>query len=239
MNPSVVDITNEFGEIKQYKRVSARLPEFLGKYSPEEGYRVESAMTDLLSLKKGLLALYREAISCGKSPQDVGLPNVNSSTMVSTHSLFSPDGNLIASANASKAIVDYKDLEMLETASLNRLLGKLGFGGEIFDDDENNDIDEQGLNAYAQDSLISVSPSSPSEDVSGLSLTKAESQSDNTSDINGQSQSNNKEPVPAAMKVQIKNLAEQVGEPVQNISTLEEAKAALKALSKKQRQACT
>lgn len=52
------------------------------------------------------------------------------------------DGKTIANAHSSgiPGSVEHKELERLETASLQRLMARLGFGGDVFDDDESLDF---------------------------------------------------------------------------------------------------
>jgi len=50
--------------------------------------------------------------------------------------LCDESNEVVASASALKSISQYKYYEIGETAALQRLLAKLGFGGETFDYDE-------------------------------------------------------------------------------------------------------
>ena len=150
MSSPVVTLFDDVGDAHLYKKVSARLPAFLAEYPPKEGYRIETEVTDSLSLQKGRLALLREAIAGGKPPTDLGLPGLEEATvMVCIRRLKSPEGHTIAEGSAAKAIVRYKDYEILETAALQRLMALLGFGGEVFDQDEASDFADQGLNPRA------------------------------------------------------------------------------------------
>lgn len=42
-----IGLTDDAGNAILYRRYAARIPDFLAKYAPKEGYRVESTMTDL------------------------------------------------------------------------------------------------------------------------------------------------------------------------------------------------
>ena len=134
------------GEVVQYRPLSARLPAFLAVYGPERGYAVDTAMQDSLSLKPGLMKLYETVLQAGCKPEAVGLPplSVAGQTLVCRATLRDPAGRVLATATAAKVIQSYKDLEVLETAARQRLLAALGFGGDIFDRDEDQDRADQG-----------------------------------------------------------------------------------------------
>lgn len=134
------------GAVVQYRPLSARLPAFLAVYGPERGYAVDTAMQDSLSLKPGLMKLYETVLQAGGKPEAVGLPplSVAGQTLVCRATLRDPAGRVLATATAAKVIQSYKDLEVLETAARQRLLAALGFGGDIFDRDEDQDRADQG-----------------------------------------------------------------------------------------------
>jgi len=134
------------GEVVQYRPLSARLPAFLAVYGPERGYAVDTALQDSLSLKPGLMKLYETVLQAGCKPEVVGLPplSVAGQTLVCRATLRDPAGRVLATATAAKVIQSYKDLEVLETAARQRLLAALGFGGDIFDRDEDQDRADQG-----------------------------------------------------------------------------------------------
>ena len=127
------------GEIHEYVRYSARLDDFNKKYGPETGHRVVSTIGGLLDLQPSRMAAVREAAGNGLRPQDCGLGKL-SNMMVCTHRLLNADGDVVCDAHAAMAVTGHKDLECLATASHQRLMAKVGFGGEIFDEDENRDI---------------------------------------------------------------------------------------------------
>ena len=134
------------GAVVQYRPLSARLPAFLAVYGPERGYAVDTAMQDSLSLKPGLMKLYETVLQAGCKPEAVGLPplSVAGQTLVCRATLRDPAGRILATATAAKVIQSYKDLEVLETAARQRLLAALGFGGDVFDRDEDQDRADQG-----------------------------------------------------------------------------------------------
>lgn len=134
------------GAVVQYRPLSARLPAFLAVYGPERGYAVDTALQDSLSLKPGLMRLYETVLQAGRKPEEVGLPplSVAGQTLVCRATLRDPAGRVLATATAAKVIQSYKDLEVLETAARQRLLAALGFGGDVFDRDEDQDRADQG-----------------------------------------------------------------------------------------------
>jgi len=54
--------------------LSHRLPAFLDRYGPAQGYAVVVAAREALALRPGLLRLYEAAIQAGRKPDEVGLP---------------------------------------------------------------------------------------------------------------------------------------------------------------------
>ncbi|WP_028492760.1 hypothetical protein [Thioalkalivibrio sp. ALE19] len=101
-----------------YKKVSARLPEFWEKYPPQA---------------------YSLTTEVKQDP--VGEPGF---AMVEAR-LVSVDGRVIANGYARSPLSIHKDLEALETSAVQRVLARLGFGGEVLDDDEARDQSKQGL----------------------------------------------------------------------------------------------
>jgi hypothetical protein len=144
-NAEIIRLDTPEGE-KHYRRLSARLPDFLEKYSPEKGYRVVKRCADSLSYEKGKLQLYEAQIRVGKKPADVGLPPIlETPRMIFEAALIAADGEIIANGTACQEIKEFKDWEKGETAAFQRLLASLGFGGEVFDDDENRGLQAQGI----------------------------------------------------------------------------------------------
>lgn len=140
-----IPIFNEDGGINHYKRLSARIPEFREAFPAEQGYRVNIEYLDPIEAKPGLKELYVTALQAGKNPKDVGLPEISQGRMIFRATLTCPEGNVLESGSAVCAVVAYKDWEKGESAARNRLMAALGFGGSVFDEDEDRDIEEQGL----------------------------------------------------------------------------------------------
>jgi len=145
LNPKVVQIFDDSGRASLYKKVSARVPEFLEKYGPDKGYRVLSLSIDYLETTPARKALLLELVKTA-SDSIVLTNELNSSKIVFTCQLLNKEGNIVAVASAVKKINFQKDYESGETAAFQRLMAKLGFGGEIFDEDEANDMISQELN---------------------------------------------------------------------------------------------
>lgn len=233
----VIAIFDDYGNASQYRRISARIPDFLEKYSPEEGYRVETQMVDLLSMQPGRLSLVREAVSIGKNPSDLGLSiSDDLNVMVCTCSLINSEGKVISNRTASKAISVYKDVEILETAAFQRLLASLGYGGEVFDEDETQDIETQGRRVadeqtpeqatVKQDTTEPVKPMSKTPSPQPASSSEAETKEEASSQTD----------IPPALKRQVENLAKNLGVDVPKMSTQDDAKGALKELNKLQKE---
>lgn len=139
MNSTLEFFDPDTGEARTYRRYSARLPEFNGTFGPGTGYRVESEIRALADYQPARLTAITEAVKAGHKPEDVGLGKLGG-MMVCTHRLIDSEGRVVSDARAAASVTQYKDLELLETASHQRLMAKVGFGGEIFDDDEDRDI---------------------------------------------------------------------------------------------------
>jgi hypothetical protein len=237
MTESVVTFVDDYGDDVQYKRYAARLPDFLKAYPPADGYRVEIERTDLLSQQKGLLSLLREAIIAGKKPSDVGIPGIERivNVLVCTAKLLSPQNQVIRSASASMNISEHKDFETLETAANQRLIAALGFGGEVFNQDEDADLRAQGREV--RPSAADPAPSGESErstPSSGAPLSFAEDTSrDRPASLGADPQEDG---VTEAERRQIENLARRVGAPVPTLRTRADVKAARQQLSAKDRE---
>ena len=141
----VIDIFNSNGTVSPYRLLSDRLPDFLGRYGPEQGYAIVIEAQDPLSLRPGLLRLYEAAIAAGHSPEAVGLPPLRDIAMVFQAKLLDREGRMVCNASALKPIREYKEWECAETAARQRLLAALGFGGDVLDADESGDMGDQGL----------------------------------------------------------------------------------------------
>jgi len=228
MKSSIIDIFDDVGGVNQYKRVSARIDAFNEAYSPDNGYRIESSMQDALSLQPGVLSLIREAIASGKAPADIGFKDLEARLwMVCTHRLIDKDGHVVRDASAAKPILGYKDYEILETASLQRLMAKCGFGGEVFDDDEDRDIEDQTKEATPKADVTPL-PVTSGDEASAAPAADAESVD---YDVSADEENLTDAVVPTAMRRQIETLASRLDEAAPEVTTLDEAKAALKDLS--------
>lgn len=162
----IVLLATSDGEVL-YKKLSARLPAFLKDYPVKDGFKVIIRQTDTLSYQKGLLQLYETAIRAGHKPDSVGLPSLKEqAVIVFEASLIGKDGDALCTATAVKVIQEYKDWEIGETAARQRLLAALGYGGEVFDNDEFTDITSRGINvtqSELQSPGTKVSPGAASE----------------------------------------------------------------------------
>ena len=139
MNSTIEFFDEHTGEAKTYRRYSARLPEFNEKFGPGSGYRVESSICSVTDLQPARMQAISEAVVHGRKPEEFGLGKL-SALMVCTHRLFDSEGRVVCDARAAAMVHEFKDLEVLETASHQRLMAKVGFGGDLFDDDEDREI---------------------------------------------------------------------------------------------------
>lgn len=216
------------GEVVRYRRYSARLPEFLKDYGPQRGYRVEIEFTDLLSLQTGRLLLLREAVIAGKKPSEVGLPSIDEDvcTLVCTANLFDSKDRLLRSARASQKILDFKDFEALETAANQRLIASVGFGGELFDEDEDRDIDRSDSTIVTGKITAEDTPSGSERDAGQQSSGDSLDTSSLTDD----------EPVTEGERRHIENLARRADVEVPQLRNRADVKAAQRQLSQLGRQ---
>lgn len=144
-NPKVVSIFNDDGTASQYTRVSARIPEFLKKYGPDQGFRVRSEIVDYLDVSEGRKTFLMGLIEKGLLPNERVEDVLNDKRYVFKAKLQDQEGNVVAEATAVKHVWREKDFETGETAALQRLLARVGFGGDVFDIDEINDMEDQKL----------------------------------------------------------------------------------------------
>ena len=229
-NQTVLLGFNDEGEAIQYRRLSARLPEFLAAYPPTEGYQVRIDYLDPIEAKPGLNGLYQSAISGGHNPTDIGLPAITGNTMIFRAQLLSPDDKIISSGSALVLIQDYKDWEKGETAARQRLLASLGFGGSVFDEDEDRDQRGQGFTPTpAPAASQSAEPASASVvPIKGKPEPAAvEPHVESTSQTPPAATGNT---IPQALVRQIEHQAALKGVAVPDYSNHAEAKAALKQL---------
>lgn len=137
-----IRILSPDGKEGYYIPFSERLPEFLAKYKPEEGWGIERSVQEALSLVPGLQSLYLAAIAAGQKPSDLGLPPLPTG-LVYTAKLVDKEGRVVAMATAYGKGLDMlgtslkcKDHESAETAAYQRLISSLGFDGSVLDKDE-------------------------------------------------------------------------------------------------------
>lgn len=143
--PGTIEILRPEGAVK-YEKLSSRLPRFLEEYNPKEGWRVITRALDPLSLRPGLMELYKATAAAGHKPEDVGLPPVKASAYsVFEAVLVDPQGNEVVNAHAMMEIAGHKDLEVCETAARQRLVAACGYHGAILDADEGTDMLRQGF----------------------------------------------------------------------------------------------
>ncbi len=143
-NSKVVQIFDNSGNTSLYKKVSARVPDFLSKYGPDKGYRVLSTSFDYLETLPARKALLLELAKQG-GQTELLKSALSEDKVVFQCQLADKEGNIVAQAAAVKRITFQKEFESGETAAFQRLMAKLGFGGEIFDIDEVKDMNSQDL----------------------------------------------------------------------------------------------
>lgn len=238
MTQRIITIQDDFGEERLYRRYSARLPAFLREYNPKEGYRVVIERTDLLSQKRGLHSLLREAIIANRKLSDLGLPSIERdiNTIICTAKLLSPQGEVLREAGAAMEILDRKDYESLETAADQRLLARCGFGGEVFDDEEDAAIAELGGGVREPAMAGEASPASLPSDAPDFFASHASASTGTSVERGGGDDS----PATEAERRQIENLARRVGVAVPELKTRADVKARrseLSALARQQRTA--
>jgi len=139
-----VNIFNKDGSVTVYKKLSERLPDFLEKYPVGEGYRLLSSSQEYLSATPALSKIAEMLVTSGTKLDDLQ-KLISLTSRIFTCELRDESNEVVASASSLKKIAQYKDYETGETAALQRLLAKLGFGGEIFDEDEQSDFNDQEL----------------------------------------------------------------------------------------------
>lgn len=159
---------NDAGDPIEYRKLSARLPEFLVAYPPRDGYQIKIDYLDPIEAKPGLSELYKSAVAAGKKPEDLGLPPVAGNTMIFRARLICPEGRELSSGSALILIQAYKDWEKGETAARQRLLAAMGYGGDMLDVDEARDQIDQGFHSHdpkiAADKLKATPKPKPKSD---------------------------------------------------------------------------
>lgn len=176
-------LLDERGGATEYKRLSARLPEFRKQY-PATEYRVVIEADSVLDHSPALAGLYAKAIEKGLRPLDLGLPPIDGSAIVFTAKLIDQNGDCVETGSARREVTLFKDWEKGETAARQRLIAALGFGGDIIDDDENGDIKDQGLkvgNSDQRPTPLKAVNETKSHQTDDASISSADSESEMTS----------------------------------------------------------
>lgn len=219
------------GETVRYRRLSARLPKFLEAYPPREGFRVEAKYLDPVEVKPGLKRLYEAALTAGKTPAEAGLPALTATTVIFRAELIDAEGRILATASALRPIQSYKDWEKGETAARQRLLAALGFGGEVFDEDEAGDQADQGLSNQApthQEPALTETEPPPGERPTAPPAGNPERQRVQPSARQASQQG--AEAIPQSLLRQLAHQAHIKGVEPPTVTTVADAKAALKQL---------
>ena len=253
MNSTIEFFDGHTGEAKTYRRYSARLPEFNKKFGPGTGYRVKSSICSVTDLQPARMEAIREAVVHGRKPEEFGLGKL-SALMVCTHRLLDSEGRVVCDARAAALVHEFKDLEVLETASHQRLLARVGFGGDIFDDDEDREIaavasargaarqtasaDRQPAPQPAERSRAARPRRKPAEKPRQAKAAAAPEKAAETPAAGGQTKpdpgpgrSPDTRAVPPATLRQLAQLAARAGEQLPEVSSFAEAKAELRRLS--------
>ena len=205
---------------KPYRPLSDRIGHFLNDYPPKDGFRVVVTRTDLLTHQRGLLQLYEVAVRSGQNPNNVGLPSISETPhMIFEASLLDAADHVISNATAAYTIINEKDWECGETAARQRLLAAMGYGGEVFDEDEAKDQRQMGLvqTDITNAKVKAVVPTSIFDKTS----------------VATQTVSGNVDPTPAIAMSLVNEIAAQAKQrnvPVPTFTNQKDAVAALKAL---------
>lgn len=158
-----IELYTADGDLIAYRPLAARLPEFLARFGPEGGFAVRTEIADLLSFRPGLLRLCEAAAREGRKAEDLGLPPLAQAAgpMVCRATLEDATGRVLATATAAKEVRAHKDLEALETAARQRLLAAVGFGGEVLEDDERRDWADGDLREAPPDGPVPAEAAEP------------------------------------------------------------------------------
>jgi len=146
MRKDTVLIPNDGGPPSVYRRLAARVPEFLEQYSPSAGYGVDTEFTDLLSLRPGMMELLARAVSSNTALRDLGIPHLEFTlgAVVCRAKLLDSAGRAIQVGTACEVVQGNYDMEILESSARQRLLAAVGFGGEILSQDEEHHWSRHG-----------------------------------------------------------------------------------------------
>lgn len=224
--PKIITINTSSGE-KAWERLSSRIEKFLRDYPVKDGFRVVKSQNDALSYQKGMLQLYDRAVASGHAPEEVGLPPIEpTATIIFEASLLDRNGNVVATATAARKIAEHKDWEIGESSALNRLLATLGYGGEVFDADETDDMRTQGITVRG----ASDTPAAPLGVVAMPATAGAPKAVEPPPEAGATENADEKPAVPASLVRQIERAAKRCKVDVPPYASLEEAQELLAAL---------
>jgi hypothetical protein len=221
------------GRPRFYIPLEERVPLFLAEYPHKQGYRVATEMYDLLSVRKGLLSVLKEAIAAGRKISELGLMGLEETmtTLVCTARLFDPNDRELRTASANACLLEKKDLEKLESAAFNRLISALGFDGNItFEEVEARRKAEALMPSQAP----IPAPSSPSNREESPSerrdRTPLVALPEDDAALQAQSPEGSAEGVTKAQRAQVAGLAKRLGVPGMELKTAEDFQRELKRL---------
>ncbi|ADC73353.1 hypothetical protein TK90_2869 (plasmid) [Thioalkalivibrio sp. K90mix] len=116
---NILTLTRDDGSPVQYRPVSARLPEFLAAFPPRDYAIRTDPKRDFLG-EPGYIVFEAKLVHL-------------------------ESGMVVSNAHARASCTAYKDLESLETAAVQRLMARMGYGGDVLDVDESIDMAKQDL----------------------------------------------------------------------------------------------
>jgi len=222
----VIKIYNNDGSMSEYETLASRWPKFLEKFPVDKGYSVIVESGELLAKKPAALELYKAALSAGTNPMDVGLPAIGTGMVFEAKLL--KDDKVVAIGTALKAISQYKDWEIGETAARQRLAAACGLGGDVFDKDEIGDIEDQGITSAQEE--IEQEDSVEDEPVEEPVMEEKKKTKSRASTKKRTKKEDNDEGIPPALIRQIEHQATLKSMEVPEVRDLAEAKVVLQAL---------
>lgn len=145
----MIEIFDDNGDVKSYMSAAERLPAFLEAYGPQMRYHIETRVLDYLGLHPHYADLHRAALAAGT---DSKLPPIDTTLFCFQALLTDSNQNVVAKASALRRINTDLDVpiqermwEAGETAALQRLMARLGFGSDTLLADEQGDMTHRGL----------------------------------------------------------------------------------------------
>lgn len=155
----MIEIFNDNGDVREYLTIAERLPSFLAQYGPDKGYAILTSVKGFLDIHFDLKPAYRAAIEAGRKPAEVGLPEIDPALFRFEARLLDSEHNVIAEASALRRIntnidaaLEARLWEAAETAALQRLAARTGFGSDTLLTDELSDMTERGVDFRTQGS---------------------------------------------------------------------------------------